>query len=140
MLGMLVSVLGLAVFLHAKGREGRFWMSVLIVVFFVWFKCCSYSSLDDRSAKPLTGPMTGDGPHLPKPQRSRWLKALALLVIASGLGLAVFTAWAWGPIHEDEWPGFLPFVLGTGSLLLIWWGAGLWTGTWSGWWPGGPDG
>ena len=82
----------------------------------------------------------GDAPHLPKPPRSRWLKALALLVIASGLGLAVFTAWAWGPMHEDEWPGFVPIIVGTGSLLLIWWGAGLWTGTWSGWWPGGPDG
>jgi hypothetical protein len=82
--------------------------------------------------------MIGDSSH-PRPPRSRFLKALALLVIASGFGLAVFTSLTWGPMHENEWPGFVPFAMGLGSLLLIWAGAGLWTGKWTGRWPEGPD-
>ena len=82
--------------------------------------------------------MIGDSPPS-RPQSGRLRKGLAILVIASGLTLAVFTSLTWGPMHENEWPGFVPFAMALGSALLVWFGAGLWTGTWTGRWPEGPD-
>lgn len=71
--------------------------------------------------------MIGDSPH-PRPPRSRLLQVVGLLAIASGILLAVFASLTWGPMHEDEWPGFVPVIVVVGSGLLVLLGARLWTG------------
>jgi hypothetical protein len=60
---------------------------------------------------------------------------LGLLAIASGIGLAVFAAWKWGPMHEVQWPGFVPIAVSLGSAGLLFVGARLWTGKWPDHWP-----